>query len=55
MVKKLKNLFLCEECEMIYWKKALAEKCEAWCEKYKSCNMEIVKHAVQMKRGKSKK
>ena len=55
MVKKLKNLFLCEECKMMYREKSLTEKCEEWCKKYKSCNMDIVKYAVRMKGGKSKK
>jgi len=29
-----------------YKTKALASKCEAWCTKNKSCNLEITKHAI---------
>jgi hypothetical protein len=31
----------------MYQDKDWAEKCEAWCRKYKSCNLEIITHAVQ--------
>ena len=38
----------CEECKLVYDKKAIAEQCEAWCKEHKSCNIEITKHAVQV-------
>jgi hypothetical protein len=44
------NLYECEECKMFYREKSLAEKCEAWCKKYKSCNLEIVKYAIKTNR-----
>ncbi|HLD58497.1 MAG TPA: hypothetical protein VI977_02540 [archaeon] len=47
MVKKLNGLFQCEECGMLYRKKSIAEKCEAWCKKYNSCNLEIIGFAVK--------
>ena len=50
MVKELKKengeLYQCEECGFNYDEKEWAEKCEAWCREYKSCNLEITSHAV---------
>ena len=37
----------CEECKMIYKNKKWAEKCEAWCKKNHSCNLEITKYAIK--------
>ncbi|MBI3335749.1 MAG: hypothetical protein HY001_04595 [Candidatus Portnoybacteria bacterium] len=53
-----KKLYQCEECGFLYENKNLAfgenlsgftskewaEKCEAWCSKNKSCNVEIISH-----------
>jgi predicted RNA-binding Zn-ribbon protein involved in translation (DUF1610 family) len=44
-MKKVKS-YTCPECGLSYIKKDLAKKCEAWCKKYNSCNLEITKHAV---------
>ena len=44
-----KKLYGCKECNMLYKEKELAEKCEDWCRKHKSCNLEIIKHAVKAK------
>lgn len=41
-----KNLYKCEECGLLYFDKEIAEKCQAWCSEHKSCNLEIIKHAV---------
>jgi hypothetical protein len=30
----------------LYGKKKLAEECEAWCREHKTCNTEIIKHAI---------
>ena len=49
MVKENDNFYECEECEMHYKDKEWAEKCEVWCKKYKSCNIEIIKHAEKEK------
>jgi hypothetical protein len=46
MVKRMATFFICEECKLKYKDKEWAEKCESWCKKYKSCNLEITKHAV---------
>lgn len=52
MVKSIKEdktiYFACEECGLLYKEKILAEKCQKWCAKNKSCNLEIIKHAVKI-------
>ena len=51
MVKILKEgnneLYQCEECGFKYKEKEWAEKCQAWCKEHKSCNLEIIQHALQ--------
>ena len=42
-----KELYQCEECGLKYAHKEWAEKCESWCKKYKSCNLEIIEHALK--------
>jgi molybdopterin-guanine dinucleotide biosynthesis protein A len=39
--------YLCEKCDMSYLNKDLANKCEAFCEEFKACNIDITKHAVK--------
>jgi len=50
MVKKsLRNgkaVFACGECGLAYAQKAIAERCQAWCAKHKSCNLGIIRHAL---------
>ena len=45
MMKKTK-LYTCPECDLSYKEKELAKKCEAWCKKHNSCNLEITKHSI---------
>jgi hypothetical protein len=40
-----KDRYECPECHLRYRDAAWAKKCEAWCQKYHSCNLEIVFHA----------
>ncbi len=47
MVKKTNIFWICEKCKLKYYGKIWAEKCEDWCKKYKSCNLEITKHAIK--------
>ncbi len=42
-----KALYQCEECGLKYVEKEIAEKCEAWCNEHKSCNLDIIRHAVK--------
>lgn len=50
MVKEIKKqgeeVYQCEKCMLVYKDKKSAEKCEDWCRKYKSCNLEITKYAI---------
>ena len=52
MVKEIeknnKKYYQCEICKFCYESRELAEKCEEFCKKYKSCSIEITKHAVQL-------
>lgn len=41
-----KKYYLCRECGLKYKNRILAEKCEKWCKKHKSCNLEITKNAI---------
>jgi len=42
-----KNLYQCEECGLFYADEETAKKCQAWCTEHRSCNLEIIKHAVE--------
>lgn len=46
MVKGVDNNYECEECDLKYEEKELAERCESWCKEHNSCNLKITKHAV---------
>jgi len=41
-----KILFLCDVCGLGYKDRETAEKCEEWCRKTGSCNIEITRKAV---------
>ena len=53
MVKRInkgrKQYFMCEACQFAYAAGSLAQKCENWCNKHHSCNIEITKNAVKIK------
>lgn len=42
-----KKMFVCPECNLSYKDAEWAKKCAAWCKEHQSCNLEIIKHAVQ--------
>ena len=42
-----KKHYQCEECGLVYADKEIAEKCQKWCAEHQSCNLDIIKHAVQ--------
>ena len=44
--------FMCEACNMYYKTKEPAQKCENFCKKYRSCSIEITRHAVSPKNEK---
>ncbi|MBS7617515.1 hypothetical protein KEJ25_02765 [Candidatus Bathyarchaeota archaeon] len=43
------TFYICEECGLAYKERSWAERCEEFCSKYRSCSLEITKHAIQMK------
>jgi len=53
MVKKIdhkgKKYYQCNICRFYYKTKDFAQKCEYFCKKYKSCSLEITKHAVKLR------
>jgi len=53
MVKEIQKnnttYYICEICDFAYKEREWAEKCEAFCKQYKSCSLEITKHAVKIK------
>jgi len=48
ITKNGKTYYMCEACNMYYKSREIAQKCEDFCNKYKSCNTELTKHAVQI-------
>lgn len=38
--------YRCEACGMKYAAKEWAQMCEAWCTEHKSCNLDIIAHAL---------
>ena len=42
--------YQCSECGLNYEDEEIAKKCEAWCSKTKSCNLEITQFAVENKK-----
>ncbi len=46
MVSFAKGFYSCNECKLKYKDKSWAEKCQKWCKATKSCNLEIIKHAI---------
>ncbi|MDP2672352.1 MAG: hypothetical protein Q8O84_00885 [Nanoarchaeota archaeon] len=43
----MKKTYKCKECNFKYKEKKFAKKCEEWCKKNHSCNLEITKHAIK--------
>ena len=48
VTKNNKNYFQCEECGFFYEEEGWAKKCEDFCNKNKSCSIEITEHAVKV-------
>jgi len=41
-----KACYVCEACGFAYHEEELARKCETWCKKHNSCNIEITKNSI---------
>jgi len=39
--------YQCPICHLRYREKDWVIKCEDWCKKHKSCNLEIIKHQIK--------
>lgn len=46
------NVYRCPECGLHYQDKATAEACKAWCNQYKSCNLQITRLSIEVKKSK---
>jgi hypothetical protein len=44
----VKNILFVKNVDLHTIKK-WAKECQNWCERYNSCNIEIIKHSVQLK------
>lgn len=45
--KTNKEIYKCLECGFKYKEKEWADKCQKWCKENKTCNLEIIKHAIR--------
>ncbi len=43
------KLYKCKVCLHKYRNKKLAQRCGIWCAGHKSCNLEVIKYAVNLK------
>ncbi|MBI2030697.1 hypothetical protein HYT05_03675 [Candidatus Kaiserbacteria bacterium] len=44
--KKADEVYTCPACGLSYREAEWARKCETWCRQYKSCNLDIIQHAI---------
>ncbi|MEK6892062.1 MAG: hypothetical protein AABX25_02645 [Nanoarchaeota archaeon] len=42
----VKEPYICKICNFAYKDRETAKKCEDWCKKHKSCDMEITKLSI---------
>ena len=52
MVKEVekngRTYYQCEECDMFYEDKEIAQKCETHCREKHACDLNLIKYAVQL-------
>ena len=48
MKNEAKKIYKCPECGMHYRDKAIAKQCQAFCEKYQACSIEIARYALEL-------
>jgi len=46
MKQSKQEIYTCPHCGLHYRSKDIAQKCEAWCKEHHSCNLEIIKFAI---------
>ncbi|KKL94077.1 hypothetical protein LCGC14_1868260 [marine sediment metagenome] len=47
MQNEEKTYYTCEACGLKYEEREWRDKCQEWCERTHSCNLEIIEHAVK--------
>lgn len=47
-IYKGKRYFQCNICKLYYKEKSWALKCEDWCSKNPSCNINVIKHSINI-------
>ena len=52
IMKHSKKVFMCEECCLAYEDEKWAKKCEGWCKKHNSCNLNITYCSLNREGGK---
>ena len=48
-------VFKCEKCGWLYRDKIIANKCEKWCKKNRSCNLDFQKYAIKLNKKRRSK
>ena len=43
-----KIVFKCEKCGWLYTDFDIADMCQRWCEKHKSCNLKFQRYAIKI-------
>jgi predicted ATP-dependent serine protease len=51
MTKDNATFYVCEACGFLYREREWAERCQAFCEEFHSCNIEIMEHGEPPGRG----
>ncbi len=51
MVRSPQKLYQCPECKLHYADPKIAKKCQAWCSRHQSCNLEYLELSVEAKRA----
>lgn len=52
LIQDDKKFYQCEECGFLYEDREWADKCEGWCKKHKSCNLNITSHGISSQESK---
>lgn len=47
IIPENEKLYQCPECDVHYDDEATAKRCEAWCKKHQSRNLEITRHSAE--------
>lgn len=45
--KNTEKVYTCSECGFKYKEEEWRDKCQTWCKEKKTCNLEIIEHAIK--------